>query len=73
MNSPQREARVFETVATRPIDLDILKIGRTGPMAEFVLALSPGGRNDHLVHTVMCMRLIFFMNIHKNHCLGGAC
>ena len=36
------------------------------------LASSPGGRND-LVHTVMRMRLIFLMNIHKNHCIGGAC
>ena len=37
------------------------------------VASSPGGRNDRLVHTVMRMRLIFLMNIHKNHCLGGAC
>ena len=37
------------------------------------IALSPGSRNDRLVHTVMRMRLIFLMNIHKNHCIGGAC
>ena len=37
------------------------------------IASSPGSRNDRLVHTVMRMRLIFLMNIHKNHCIGGAC
>ena len=37
------------------------------------VASSPGGRNDRLIHTVMRMRLIFLMNIHKNHCMGGAC